>query len=62
MILTKKQSEEMYVAALPLMLWMKENCHPHCVTNVTQADVELLEGIAREVMPVEEALKEISDE
>jgi hypothetical protein len=50
MILTKKQSEDMYVAALPLMLWMEENCHPHCVTNVTKSDVELLEGIAREVI------------
>jgi len=53
MILTKKQSEEMYVAPLPLMLWMKENCHPHCVANVTQFDVELLESIAREVIPTE---------
>jgi hypothetical protein len=56
MILTKKQSEEMYVAALPLMLWMKENCHPHCIVNVTQFDVELFKGIAREAMPTEEEI------
>ena len=54
MILTKKQREEMYVAALPLMLWMKENCHPHCSAHVSQVDTELLEGVAREVMPSKE--------
>ena len=46
MILTKDQQQEMLDAAKPLIKWMNDNCHPHCVAFVDQASVGLAEGIA----------------
>jgi len=33
-------------AALPLMQWLAENCHPHVTAIVDSEHVELLEGLA----------------
>lgn len=47
MIITKQQADEMMEAAKPLMLWMANNCHPHCEARVDGVSVELFEGAAR---------------
>lgn len=46
MTITKEQQEEMLSAALPLIKWMNENCHPHCSILVDQTTVELVQGVA----------------
>jgi hypothetical protein len=46
MTLTDKQYDEMLEAAKPLMTWIRENGHPHCVVTVDTTFVELLEGVA----------------
>jgi len=47
MTITKEQSNEMLEAATPLINWMKQNCHPHCLAMVDSSQVELFEGVAR---------------
>ena len=47
MILTKEQILEMKVAAMPLMLWLGNTCHPHVTVVVTSQNAEALEGLAR---------------
>ena len=47
MTLTKQQVDEMLTAAIPLMAWISDNCHPHCMAQVNGQSVELVEGIAR---------------
>jgi hypothetical protein len=44
--LTKKQHDSMLLAAKPLIQWINQNCHPHCVAQVDSTVVELLEGVA----------------
>jgi len=46
MILTKEQLVTLKEAAMPLMQWLAENCHPHCTIIVDSEHVELLEGLA----------------
>ena len=45
MITTKEQQESFRIAAEPLMLWLEENCHPHCTAIVDSLRAELVEGI-----------------
>lgn len=47
MIITKTQQEAMLEAAKPLMQWIAETCHPHCVAHVEHNNIELLEGVAQ---------------
>lgn len=42
----KFDSEELRKAALPLMQWLADNCHPHCKIIVDSEHMELLEGLA----------------
>jgi hypothetical protein len=44
--LSNEQIEDMREAALPLMRWLRENCHPHCKAIVDSEHIELMEGIA----------------
>lgn len=46
MTITKEQAEDMLKAATPLIEWMKNNCHPHCVAVVDLESIHLTEGIA----------------
>jgi len=46
MILTEEQLKFLREAALPLMQWLAENCHPHVTAIVDSEHVELLEGLA----------------
>jgi len=46
MILTKEQLKSLREAALPLMQWLADNCHPHVTAIVDSEHVELLEGLA----------------
>jgi len=38
--------KELREAALPLMEWLAENCHPHCTIIVDSEHIELVEGLA----------------
>ena len=46
MILTEKHLEELRAAAIPLMQWLNDNCHPHVKIIVDSEHIELLEGLA----------------
>ena len=46
MTLSDKQVEEFRNAAIPLMRWLKKNCHPHVKVIVDSERAELLEGLA----------------
>lgn len=46
MTLTRQEIEQLRSAAMPLMLWIANNCHPHCKAIVDSEHLELLEGIA----------------
>ena len=46
MILTSKQLVTLKEAAMPLMQWINDNCHPHCTAVVDSEHIELLEGLA----------------
>lgn len=46
MILTKEQINALREAALPLMHWLNNNCHPHCTAIVDSEKIELVEGLA----------------
>lgn len=46
MILTKEQIDALREAALPLMQWLNDNCHPHCTAIVDSEWIELVEGLA----------------
>jgi len=39
-----KRMEDLLEAALPLIEWINENCHPHHKIIVDHTSVELLEG------------------
>lgn len=45
-MITAKQRSDMLEAAKPLINWMNQNCHPHCIVQVEQTTVELLEGVS----------------
>jgi hypothetical protein len=46
MILTDQQLKTLREAAMPLMQWLNDNCHPHCTAVVDSEHIELLEGLA----------------
>jgi hypothetical protein len=46
MILTKEQLVQLRLAALPLMQWINDNCHPHVSAILDSEHIELLEGLA----------------
>ena len=48
MILSNEQTLAMKVAAMPLMVWLCENCHPHVKAIVDSELVEIMEGLATE--------------
>ena len=48
MTLSKEKTEEMMLAAKPLIKWIAENCHPHCFATVDCASVDLAECVANE--------------
>lgn len=45
MILTKQQQIDFETAAIPLIIWLNENCHPHVSAIVEPSRIELVEGI-----------------
>lgn len=45
MKLTNEQQTELREVALPLMQWLRSNCHPHVTAIVDSETTELLEGI-----------------
>ena len=44
MITNEKQSE-FETAAIPLIKWLNENCHPHVVVIVETDGAQLFEGV-----------------
>jgi hypothetical protein len=46
MKITLDQIEALREAALPLMQWLNDNCHPHCTVMVDSEQIELVEGLA----------------
>ena len=46
MKITLDQIEALREAALPLMQWLNNNCHPHCTVMVDSERIELVEGLA----------------
>jgi hypothetical protein len=46
MTLTEKQMDEMRNAAMPLMIWLEKNCHPHVQAIVHNTQIEVFEGFA----------------
>ena len=46
MKITLDQLETLRNAALPLMQWLNDNCHPHCTVIVDSERIELVEGLA----------------
>ena len=46
MILTEAEILEMRNAAMPLMVWLANNCHPHVKAIVDSELVEVMEGLA----------------
>jgi hypothetical protein len=46
MNLTTEQIAEMKQAAMPLMKWLEENCHPHVKAIVDSERAEVMEGLA----------------
>ena len=48
MVLTEAEILEMRNAAMPLMVWLANNCHPHVKAIVDSELVEVMEGLATE--------------
>ena len=46
MTITTEQIATLRDAAMPLMQWLNDNCHPHCKIIVDSEWVELVEGLA----------------
>jgi len=46
MTLTEKQLTELRAAAMPLMQWINDNCHPHVAAIIDSEHIELVEGLA----------------
>ena len=51
MILTKEQQAELYNASVPLWEWLEKHCHPHVTVIVDSRGAEVLEGLARVMLP-----------
>jgi len=49
MILSEEKRQEFIAAATPLMMWIEQNCHPHCEATVCSNEAHLLEGIVSHV-------------
>jgi hypothetical protein len=47
MTLTKEQQQEFEQAAIPLIKWLNNNCHPHTHIVVEDDGAELHEGVLR---------------
>lgn len=45
MNLTNEQERELREAAMPLMQWLRSNCHPHVTAIVDSELIQLLEGV-----------------
>lgn len=43
---TLDEIETLREAALPLMQWLNDNCHPHCTVMVDSERIEFVEGLA----------------
>ena len=43
---TLDEIETLREAALPIMQWLNDNCHPHCTVIVDSERIELVEGLA----------------
>jgi len=46
MKLNEEQIEELKKAALPLMMWLSDNCHPHCKAILDNTHIEIVESLA----------------
>ena len=46
MILTEAERLEMQSAAMPLMVWLATNCHPHVQAMVDSEQIMIVEGVA----------------
>lgn len=46
MKLTEEQITSFREAAMSLMQWLNENCHPHCTAIVDSERAEVMEGLA----------------
>jgi len=44
--MTEQQLKTLREAAMPLMQWLNDNCHPHVKIIVDSEHMELLEGLA----------------
>ena len=49
MILNKKERDEMFMAAKPLIKFLNDRGHPHVTAIVTSGSCELVESVARTV-------------
>lgn len=49
MILNEEQRKEFLEVSKPLMKWMSENCHPHCMALIESHRAELMESTCAEV-------------
>lgn len=45
-IIKEEQLNEFAQACLPVMKWLRDNCHPHVTVIVDSGRAELLEGLA----------------
>lgn len=45
MILNDAQIKDFEAAATPLMLWLEDNCHPHCKAVVDSRRAEVIEQL-----------------
>ena len=43
---TLDEIETLREAALPLMQWINDNCHPHVAAIIDSEHIELVEGLA----------------
>ena len=46
MTLTEEQLTELRAAAMPLMQWLNDNCHPHVAAIIDSEHIELVEELA----------------
>ena len=47
MQLNKDQTEKLKESAKPLVKFLNEHCHPHCIAIVSTTGTEVLEGLAQ---------------
>lgn len=51
MVLTDEKQAEFEAVAKPVVLWLKENCHPHVVVVVDNIHAALHEGVVSFSVP-----------